>query len=625
MKFLDFLKQAVAKLGLESKFAAKELSPEEQKSLIKAYEEASGSKFSDDLAAYQAAEREAAENQAMAEAFKELASVFGKESASHMSPDAVVSDIKKEMSHMKQTIETLGRMSQGDEPEKKVEQERINISGAHTKDYAFGIKHPMFSAQKRWNKAAICGKKDDKDASYEEQSEFRKEFNKFAEKLSERYAQLVRDNSLSEVKKGTADYSLLKDAEIGTQYFIRRMDALIARIDSLPSLSGIFPTRSNIQDGDVLTNVLFKELSQAYQKGHISKGGYKLEPEKAKVHKVMMKYLIEDMSWIEESYLGYLNTSGSDPVKWSMIEWLVLCIAEQLNAEQIERDILGYRVEPKEGESGMGMFASTGVVHRLISYYDEHKVLPFDDEDIAGYNKSNIGDVLEAFMDSISEKVKNVSKYAVYVNEKHKAWYKAWYTAKYGTNADFSGVRFTVPNHENEIIFVPGMRNLKLIFATIPGNIQLLEFVPGERNKLTFQRDLEAVWVCSYWKSGVGVTFSGAKKDSIEELKKADGADQMIFMNWPAVTLAPDTAELNGKTDIIFRTGANTKETVLTDITDAQEDMIYRIELGDSTHPSKIDKTGKFDQLTSAWAPSKTGEYIKLYYKDGKFYDVDRG
>ena len=29
MKFLDFLKQAVAKLGLESKFAAKELSPEE--------------------------------------------------------------------------------------------------------------------------------------------------------------------------------------------------------------------------------------------------------------------------------------------------------------------------------------------------------------------------------------------------------------------------------------------------------------------------------------------------------------------------------------------------------------------------------------------------------------------
>ncbi len=93
MKFLDFLKQAVAKLGLESKFAAKELSPEEQKSLIKAYEEASGSKFSDDLAAYQAAEREAAENQAMAEAFRELASVFGKESASHMSPDAVVSDL----------------------------------------------------------------------------------------------------------------------------------------------------------------------------------------------------------------------------------------------------------------------------------------------------------------------------------------------------------------------------------------------------------------------------------------------------------------------------------------------------------------------------------------------------
>lgn len=625
MKFLEFLKQAVAKLGLESKFAAKALTADEQKALIAAYEEASGTRFADDLAAYQAARKEAAENQAMAEAFKELASVFGREVTPQSDSNEIVANIKASIDEMKTTIEKLGKMSQGDEPSKVVNGPRISISGAHTKDWAFGVQHPMFATSKRWNRIAITGRRDN-EASDEEAADFKREFNRFATSLADRYAALVRSNGLDSVKKGTADYSLLDDAEIGTQYFVRRQDALIARIDSFPSLSGIFPTRSNIQDGDVLTNVLFKELSQAYQKGHLSKGGYTLQPEKAKVHKVMMKYLIEDMTWIEESYLGYLNTSGSDPVKWSMIEWLVLCIAEQLNAEQIERHILGYRVEPKEGENASGMFGATGVIHRLISYYDkDRKVLPFFDGDLAEYDKADIGDVLEAFMDKISERVKNPGQYTVYVNAKHKPWFKAWYTSTYGTNADFSGVQFNVPNYDNPIVFVPGMKNLKFIFATIPGNIQLLENVPGERNKVRFQQDLEEVWVASYWKEGAGVTFSGKKYDTLDDLKAADGADQIIFMNWPLTAVEADATTIDGKTDMFFRTGVNTKATALTDITNAQEDVIYRLEIGDATFPTTIAKSGKFDQLTSAWSPTKAGEYIKLYCKEGKFYDVERG
>lgn len=625
MRFLDFLKQAVAKLGLESKFAAKELTADEQKALIAAYEEASGTRFADDLAAYQAAQQEAAETQAMAAAFKELASIFGRDVTAQTDTNEIISNIKASIDEMKSTISRLGNMSQGEDPAKTINGPKISISGAHTKDYAFGVQHPMFAASKRWNRIAISGRRDN-EATDEESSEFKKEFNRFATSLADRYALLVRSNGLDSVRKGTADYSLLDDAEIGTQYFVRRQDALIARIDSFPSLSGIFPTRSNIQDGDVLTNVLFRELSQAYQKGHLSKGGYTLQPEKARVHKVMMKYLIEDMTWIEESYLGYLNTSGSDPVKWSMIEWLVLCIAEQLNAEQIERQVLGYRVEPKEGENASGMFGATGVVHRLLSYYDkDRKVLPFMSEDLADYDKSNIGDTIEAFMDAIAERVKNPGQYTVYVNAKHKPWFKAWYTSTYGTNADFSGVQFKVPNHDNPIVFVPGMKNLKLIFATIPGNIQLLENVPGERNKMRFQQDLEEVWVCSYWKEGAGATYSGKKYGTLDELKAADASDQIIFMNWPMADVEADATAIDGKTDMFFRTGVNTKATALADITNAREDVIYRIEIGDATYPTTIAKSGKFDQLTAAWSPTKAGEYIKLYCKDGKFYDVERG
>ena len=169
------------------------------------------------------------------------------------------------------------------------------------------------------------------------------------------------------------------------------------------------------------------------------------------------------------------------------------------------------------------------------------------------------------------------------------------------------------------------MKNVKFIFATIPGNIQLLENVPGERNRMRFQQDLEEVWVCSYWKEGAGVTYSGKKYDSLETLQTADAKDQIIFMNWPVADVDADAVTIDGKTDMFFRTGVNTKATVLTDITNAQDDVIYRIEIGDAAYPTKIDKTGKFADISEAWAPTKAGEYIKLYHKDGKFYDVERG
>ena len=71
MKFLENLKAVVALLGLGPQFAAGKLSPEEQASLIKAYEDSTKGSFKDDLEAWQKEQKEAADNQAMAEAFRE--------------------------------------------------------------------------------------------------------------------------------------------------------------------------------------------------------------------------------------------------------------------------------------------------------------------------------------------------------------------------------------------------------------------------------------------------------------------------------------------------------------------------------------------------------------------------
>lgn len=625
MKFLENLKAVVALLGLGSQFAAGELSPEEQASLIKAYEDSTKGSFKDDLEAWQKEQKEAADNQAMAEAFKELASALNVETPEGADVATVVSSIKASIDEMKKTINTLGNQAQPEQPEATVT-ETIRISGPHTATHAFGVQHEMFAADKRWNKIAMTGTIPSA-ATSKDEAAFKDAFTDYAESLASRYAMLASTGMLEQVKAGTMDYDLIKDEELGTRYFLRRQDALIARITSFPSLAGIFPTRSNIQDGDVLTNVLFKELSQAYQAGHQSKGHVSFVPEKAQVHNVMFKYLFEDMKWIETSYLGYLNTAGSDPVKWSMIEWLVLQFAQKIAAEQIERQVLGYRVEPVKGKNHPANFAATGLIHRLFSYFDDHKVLPFRDAGLATYTADNIGDVLKAFMDEITEVVKNPREYTVYVNAKHMPWFKSWYKDNYGQLANFTGTEFVVPDHENPIVFVPAMGNLPFIFATIPGNLQLLENIPGEAYKVGFQRDLEEVWAFSYWKGGAGATFSGVPRKTLAELEAADYADQIIFMNWPAVAVAADETTVDAKKGMIFRTGENTKATALTDIVNAREGVIYRIEAGAAANATSIAKEGKFSEISAAWSPTAVGEYIKLYYdaETQKFHDVARG
>lgn len=625
MNFLENLRAVVTLLGLAPQFAAGTLSPEDQASLIKAYEESTKGSFKDDLEAWQKEQKEAADNQAMAEAFKELASALNVATPEGADVASIVSSIRASIDEMKNTINNLGAQAQPEQPEAGVSAV-IRISGPHTTKHAFGVQHPMFAAEKRWNKIAMTGAIPSVATSQDDVA-FKEAFSSYAESLAQRYAQLASSGMLEQVKAGTMDYDLIKDEEIGTRYFVRRQDALIARIASFPSLTAIFPMRSNIQDGDVLTNVLFEELSQAYQEGKVSKGHIKFVPEKAQVHDVMFKYLFKSLKWIETSYLGYLNTNGSDPVKWTMIEWLVLEIAKKLSAERIERQVLGHRVEPVEGKKMPSNFGATGIVHRLFSYFDEHKVLPFRDASLATYTADNMGDVLSAFMDQLSEVVKNPAEYTVYVNAKHMPWYKAWYKENYGQLANFSGVEFTVPNHENPIVFVPAMGNIPFIFASIPGNIQPLENVPGEAYKVGFQQDLESVWAYSYWKDGAGSIFSGVPRKSLAELEAADYADQIIFMNWPAVEVAADATTVDAKKGIIFRTGENTKATALTDIVNAREGVIYRIEAGAAANATSIAKDGKFSEISAAWSPTAAGEYIKLYYdaETQKFHDVARG
>lgn len=636
-KFLTNLLGVVVSAGLKDKFDRKELTKEDQAALIEAYNKAHGAgAFTDDFEAYRT--EQGAQSEAFAKALAELAGITGVEAGTEGTPDglaqilASVKDLKGEVATANATIEKLSKQGAEVKPVATVAA-APSVTGMHTKEYAFGIQNPFFAAARRYNSILINGCIEG-EPTENDRKVLEADAISYAEKLSDRYRGLRASGKLNLLKQAKVDISQLSsDTEIGTRQFTIRQDMVIARIVSFPSLAGLFNTVSNIQSGQVITNVLFDEVSQAYQSGEVYKGNVDFQPEKAIVDKVMSKVRFEDMSTLETAYLNYLNHEGSDPVKWTLLEWLILSIAEKINSERIERSIRGCYVKPVKGESAPAILGSTGVIYRIISLYDSNKALPFDDEELADYDASNIGDVFQFFAKKISIRRPNdFKRFVIYANAAHQPMYMEWYSNKYGKNTDYTGTKDVVPNYNMAIRWVPAMGDLKLIFATIPGNIELLQNVPGEEYKTMFERHLEEVIAYSYWMEGSSVGFAGRHFKSKADLKANKAREQYLFFNLPSITAAADatTVDTEGAEledlGFLIRTSANTKATVLTDIVNAKVGVVYRIECGDLTNATKIEKSGKFSEV-EAWTPAAVGDYIYVHYDaaKGKFFEVSRG
>ncbi len=534
-------------------------------------------------------------------------------------------ELASENARLKAEKEALANSSAGDGGENVTVS--INITGGpHSATHLFGVEHEVFALSHRWNQITARGKDGLSEASAEEGKAFFAAFSSFKEQFANRINSLHKEGSLSAEALSQIDYSQLKDAGLGEQFVIRRMDALIARIMKMPNVDAIFPMRYGVQDKELMTNAFFGEFSQAWQEGEVFKGSYKLQPEIAHVDDAMIKVRFKSMKWIERQYIGYLNTSGSDPVKWTMIEWLLLQIATVANNERNARRVLGVRVEPVEGEPGHYLHASTGAVPRIISYVEDLKVLPFSSALYQDFDSTTILETVEAFVREAQEYCSSFVGKALYLNRNYRQDYAAAYRKKYGVQLDFAATTTKVQDVDDlEIIWVPNMNKVKFMWITDKGNVQGLGLLPGEMHKTSIETRMETVLAWSVWKEGSAASFAGQKFDSKEELESNDFENQAIFCADPVLPIDKDAVSFNAAHGLVFKTGENTKETILTDIT-VKSGIVIKIVCGNKTNATKIAKSGKFSNVEN-WNPSKVGEWIKVYYnsKTKKFVEVARG
>lgn len=654
MSFKAKLNAILEKLGFTNKFEKKSLTADEYKALCEAYQKEYQSTLMDDLAAENSAADEK-KHQEQINALYAIVSKAGKSKDDNSDDDDDCGDddngkktensqqnvsfeqLVQAITNLTANMQKMAGETAPDKPSARVTAPSIPINGFESNDnYLFGIEHSMFDMKKRWNQIAVnpalaASSTPDESTGIA----FRKEAMAYAVALQQRYNYHQSRNELRDTKalasgQFSTNYNGVDNAGLGDQFVILRQDALIARILELRNLTEFFPVRYGVQDRDVLFNAFFDEVSQGYQEGEIYKGGMQLENEMGYVDDAMIKVKFGPMKELERKYIAYLNKEGSDPIKWSMIEFCLLNLLKKAQDEQNQRRMRGIYVKPETGQPSSFLNAGTGIWYTLLRYIHDYSIKPFANKSYNTYTSANMLDAVKEFITDVKTHLSEgmtIDNHVLYLNENHIDWWLANCRETYGKDQDFTGpngYKNRVPDSTIQIKWLPYEGKSCWMFMDVPGNIQFIEYLPGEMLAVRMEEQMESVRAWSTWKEGCGAAFTGRKFDSKAAMDDNDYEFQQIFTNLPATVIG---AEINGANGFWQITDETTTATTIEDIRNAKAGVAYCIEIGegDTNHQLTITKSGKFANITAAWTPTQVGDYIMVILgKDGNFRELER-
>ena len=646
MNFKEKLKSVLELLQLGKKFEDKTLSQEEFNSIVAEYQKKYQTTLNDDLAAEQAAKqtaKQAAEFQQMLNTIQSVIKGVDPASKENENPEeeqpqsnATLEGILESLNGMRADFQALAKKPEEDKPTQTITVSPVSINGfGNTPKYLFGVEHPMFSMQDRWNKIAANPRAAAALPEVDEQVDgvaFYKAAYGFAKSLKARY-QYLQENKLLDAPalaagKYATNYEGVDKAGVGDQFIVLRQDALIARVLQLRDMTQYFPVAYGYQDRGLVFNAFFDEVSQAYQTGEVFKGGMKIENHMGYVDDAMIKMEWGPMKELERKYIGYLNKEGSDPIKWTMIEYQLLNTLTTAQVEQNKRRMRGIYVKPEAGVAGSYLNAGTGILYTLLRYVHQYDIKPHVDEDYRSYTQATMLAAVQEFLADVRSTVTedmDIDQHVIYLNKNHQGWWIKNVRTTYGKDTDFTGpmgALNVVPDTTTHIIWLPYLGQLPFMMLHQPGNLQFLEYIPGEMLAMKMQEQMEQVRAWSTWKEGCSASFTGRRFDSRDTMDKNAYEWQQIFINLFAATIKD---KVDGNDGFWQVTGATTTADTITDIVNAKNGVAYCIEAGVAEHLPTIAKSGKFAKISDAFTASKVGDYIMVIIgNDGNFRELER-
>ncbi|WP_314272694.1 hypothetical protein [Hoylesella shahii] len=642
MNFKEKFMSVIELLHLKQKIDDKKpFTKEEFNSIVAEYQKKYQTTLKDDLEAEEKSKKDdeqQAEMQAMLNSIQQVVSTINPvtESTTQPQQDATLASILESLNVIREDFKALGERPATDLPEQTVTVSPVSINGfGNTPQYLFGVEHPIFSMEKRWNKIAANPRAASALPEVDEQVDgvaFHKAACAYAKTLKERY-QFLQENkmldarALSEGKYAT-NYGGVDNAGLGNQFVVLRQDAIIARVLEKRDLTQFFPVQYGIQDRGLIFNAFFDEVSQAYQSGETFKGGMKIENQMGYVDDSMIKIEWGPMKELERKYIGYLNKEGSDPIKWTMIEYQLLNTLLNAQTEQSKRRMRGIYVKPEKGVAGSYLNAGTGLLYTLLRYVHQYDIKPHADAAYRSYTQATMLSAVQEFVADVTASVTEdmeLDKHCLYLNRNHQSWWIKNVRSTYGKDTDFAGpmgALNVVPDTTVQIIWLPYLGQLPFMMMHEPGNILFLEYVPGEMFAVKMQEQMEQVRAWSTWKEGCSATFTGRRFDTREKMEENAYEWQQIFINLFAATIVD---KIDGKAGFWHVTGDSTTQDTYTEIANAKAGVAYCIEAGVATHLPKVAKSGKFGKISAAFTATAVGDYLMVILdKDGNFRELER-
>lgn len=647
MNLKEKLMSVIELLGFKQKFEDKSLTKDEFNSLVAEYQKKYQSTLTDDIASEQAAQQTAQQADEFQKMLNTIQSVLNGGEPSAAADDngeqqpaqqgnATLEGILEGIQGMRADIQAMGSNPAPDQPVQTINTVTLSVNGfANTPDYLFGVEHSLFSMKNRWNQIAANPRVAAALPEVDEQVDgvaFYKEACNFAKSLKNRYQYLQQNKMLDATAlaagKYATNYDGVEKAGVGDQFIVLRQDALIARVLQVRDMTQYFPVAYGYQDRALVFNTFFDEVSQAYQSGEVFKGGMKIENHMGYVDDAMIKIEWGPMKELERKYIGYLNKEGSDPIKWTMIEYQLLNTLTTAQVEQNKRRMRGIYVKPEQGVAGSYNNAGTGVIYTLLRYVHQYDIKPHASDEYRSYAQATMLAAVQEFIADVRASITedmDLDQHCIYLNKNHQAWWIKNVRATYGKDTDFSGPMGAlniVPDTTVRIIWLPYLGQLPFMMLHQPGNIQFLEFVPGEMLSMKMQEQMEQVRAWSTWKEGCSASFTGRRFDTKKAMDDNNYEWQQIFINLFAATIVD---KLDANKGFWLTTGSATTQETYTDIENAKAGVAYCIECGDKTHLPKIAKSGKFANLTAAFNASEVGDYIMVILgNDGNFRELER-
>ncbi len=647
MSLKEKLTSVIEFLGFKQKFEDKSLSQDEFNSIVAEYQKKYQSTLADDIASEQAAQKTAQQADEFQKMLNTIQSVLNGGEPSAAADDngeqqpaqqgnATLESILEGIKGMRADIQAMGANPAPDQPVQTINTVTLSVNGfANTPDYLFGVEHSLFSMKNRWNQIAANPRAAAALPEVDEQVDgvaFYKEACNYAKSLKNRYQYLQQNKMLdaTALAKGTyaTNYDGVDKAGLGDQFVVLRQDALIARVLQVRDLTQFFPVAYGYQDRGLVFNAFFDEVSQAYQSGEVFKGGMKIENHMGYVDDAMIKMEWGPMKELERKYIGYLNKEGSDPIKWTMIEYQLLNTLRAAQVEQNKRRMRGIYVKPDKGVAGSYLNAATGLLYCLLRYVHQYDLKPHNEGTYSSYTQATFLVAVQEFIADVRASITedmDLDNHVVYLNKNHQAWWIKNVRSTYGKDTDFTGpmgALSVVPDTTMRIIWLPYLGQTPFMMLHEPGNIQFLEFVPGEMLSVKMQESMEQVRAWSTWKEGTSASFTGRRFSTKDEMDKNNYEWQQIFINLFAATI---TDKVDGNNGFWQITDSTTTLTTITDIENAKAGVAYCIECGDKTKLPKITNSGKFDSITAAFTATAVGDYIMVILgSDNKFRELER-